>query len=175
MKKQMIAFIIGLTVLFGAVNFAVASPVVGGGGDDWVIPLDSPLPFPWQEIEGIWKVESAKFSSLFSFEVQYDCDQRKILTVIQLEPGTRRVLAKGIGYMSVTREVRAAMSTNDNHSYILNVGAYSDTTTFPPRTFIALRVTSFTDWTRMATFRIQRVESTAAKLFPPPAASSQCI
>lgn len=176
MKKQLIAFIAGLTVLFGAVGSSVAEAALTiGGGDDWVIPLDSALPFPWHSIEGIWKVENAKFSSLFSFEVQHDCDQRKILTVLQLEPITRRVISKGIGFMNEeTREVRAAMSMSGSGSFVLSVGAYNDSTTFPPRTFIALRVTSFTDWSRMATFKIYKIESTAAKLSPLASDVNEC-
>lgn len=172
MRKQIIAFIAGALVLFNAASLLAFE---GNGGDDWVIPLDSPLPFPWNSIEGIWKVDSPKFQALYSFEVQFDCDNRKILTVLQLDPTSREVVAKGIGYMNgSTREVRAAMSALSGGSYLLSVGAYNDKSTFPYRSFIALRVSSFTDWSRIATFRIYKVEPDAVQLGPPKPNKTVC-
>lgn len=122
-----------------------------------------------------WKVDNPKFSALFSFEVQYDCDYRKILTVLQLDPLNRAVVAKGIGYMNEeTREVRAAMSALSGGSYLLTVGAYNDKSTFPYKSFVALRISSFTDWSRIATFRIYKVESQAAQYGPPKPNKTVC-
>ncbi len=166
MKKQIIALIAGVVVLF---NAACLWGSEKRGGDDWVIPLDSPLPFPWNSIEGIWKVDSPKFQALFSFEVQYDCDNRQILTVLQLDPYSRFVVAKGIGYMNeATREVRAAMSDlSGGGSYLVSIGAYNDKSSFPYKSVIALRVASFTDWSRVATYRIYKVEPNALHFGPP--------
>ena len=145
MKAIFTALIIAaVAALAVTVSMSVTAPSAFAGGDDTIFPLDYPLPFPWNSIEGIWEVESTGFKAYYSFEVQHDCDSRLILKVVQIDPATRIVAADGIGYQnSDSKQIYAAMQMANGSSYVLNVGAYRDTHKFPHPFFGEL---SATEW-----------------------------
>ena len=171
MRRQFIAFAlsaIGVAFSFGLIAGEGRADIKVHGGDDWVIPLDFPLPFPWNSIEGTWEVNNSKFSALFSFEVQTDCNNRQLLKVLQLDTKTKRIVARGIGYTNESqKQVMAAMSpTVGNSSYMLTVGAFNDTSKFPHKQVVALKVSSFADWDRQAFFRISKMTSSVERDTP---------
>lgn len=76
-------------------------------------PLSALVPFPWGTIEGIWMMKLPDGTSLhFSFEVQSDCDGRKVVRVLGFEQKSLRVVAEGVGLgFANDMMVRAAMTS----------------------------------------------------------------
>jgi len=108
----------------------VPDQVWGGerpSGPEVPFPLSLQIPFPWGTIEGVWEAKSSGLNALFSFEVQNDCDNRKILKVFHLDPLSGMVLAEGMGIaIDDKRIVRAAMSSASLGSYMLFIRAFKD-------------------------------------------------
>lgn len=99
------------------------------GGPEVPFPLSITLPFPWGNIEGIWKVVSDDRETLFSFSIQTDRDGRQYLHVLQINASTGVVVAEGVG-VSVENDklVRAAMtSKTEKVNYMLFIGSYKNT------------------------------------------------
>ena len=76
-------------------------------------PLSALLPFPWASIDGIWTMKLPDGTSLyFSFEVQSDCNGRKILKVNTFDRTTYRLTGDGTGLaLANDTMVRAAITT----------------------------------------------------------------
>lgn len=92
-------------------------------------PMATILPFPWGNIEGIWRVEVQGAHLLFSFRVETDYQRKQYLRVIQIDHLTGQVLAEGVGIsIENDRLVRAAMNAKGNAagSYMLFVGSYKN-------------------------------------------------
>jgi hypothetical protein len=160
MNRIFSAFAIVLAMLF-AVGTATLGrlPAAHAGGSDVPFPLDYPLPFPWNTIEGVWEVESRDYQATFSFDVQNDCNGRQILKVLQIDGDSNDVMAAGMGYkIDRTEQVTAAMS-GQNGSYMLYVGAYEDTHVKPAKKAYVLRIVSFSGGQSELRFRIHKVTS----------------
>ncbi len=99
------------------------------GGPEVPFPLSITLPFPWDAIEGIWKVVTDDHETLFSFSVQTDRDGKQYLHVLQMNATTGVVVAEGVGVgVEKDKLVRAAMTSKTNKvNYMLFIGSYKNT------------------------------------------------
>ncbi len=80
------------------------------GGDAW--PWSIAKPFPWDNIQGYWKLGADNYSYL-SAKVLSTTNSRKILSLSVLDDGVcAKPYAKGTGYVDVTEKnvVRALVS-----------------------------------------------------------------
>lgn len=99
------------------------------GGPEVPFPMSITLPFPWGNIEGMWKVVTNDGTQiLFSFSVETDKDGKQYLRVLQIDANTQAVLAEGVGIaIENDKLVRAAMQSKVSHSsYMLFVGSYKN-------------------------------------------------
>lgn len=122
------ALVIAVICLFGhaLASMDVVEARARINGPEVPFPLSAALPFPWGTIEGVWEAKGPAMNALFSFEVQNDCDKRKVLRVLQLDPATREVMAEGTAIgVDQQRIVRAAMR-GYSESYMLFVGAFNN-------------------------------------------------
>lgn len=147
MQKMMALALLPLSFVLLSAGIAGASSGIIVGGSDVPFPLDYPLPFPWDTITGVWKVEGRNLNMYFSFEVKADCDKGQILKVLQVNPNSGEIVAEGIGTKHVdasdgSEEVRAAMSSQFG-AYMLHVGAYADTRELPYKHTNVLRIVPF--------------------------------
>ncbi|WP_413292274.1 hypothetical protein ACLSU7_12790 [Bdellovibrio sp. HCB185ZH] len=69
-------------------------------GDNRPVPWPWTLaqPFPWDDIQGLWKVEQDNYVSYFAFKVVKQASGGRQLLVRQIDGETRRVLAEGPGF-----------------------------------------------------------------------------
>jgi hypothetical protein len=158
LKTTLATLLMGLSLYSATL---IASPIAKAGGQDSPFPLDFPLPFPWSSIEGMWSIESGDQEALFSFEVQNDCQNHQILKILEMDPRSGAVVARGIGnYISSTKQVYAIMGPTSGSAdvYLLYVGLYKDTHVVPPRRVYGLRLTSFGDPNTYSDFRIHKVQ-----------------
>lgn len=104
-------------------------------GDRWVPwPWALALPFPWSDIQGLWKAEDGDFVSYFAFKVvcqNADCDcedPRSIcqLKVKQYDATTCKTLAMGVGIEN-THKVLAQMTSKSGLIYRVHLTAFSET------------------------------------------------
>lgn len=92
-------------------------------------PMNITLPFPWGNIEGLWKVAIDKVDVVFSFKLQTDHDGHEYLEVLQINSANGTILAEGVGIsIESDKLVRAAMkSIGTNSNYMLFIGSYKIT------------------------------------------------
>ena len=160
-----LALVLAVSTAFVTTSL-VSLPQARAGGSDVPFPLDYPLPFPWNTIEGTWAVESRAYQATFSFDVQNDCNGRQILKVSQIDPDSGDVMADGMGYkIDRTEQVTAAMS-GQSGSYMLYVGAYEDTHVSPAKKAYVLRIVSFAGGSSELRFRIHKMSSKVARRGP---------
>ena len=155
MKKFVILFALVLAALTAG-TFAHAGP------PDTPFPLDYPVKFPWNAIEGIWQVTNTNADYVFSFQVQSDCEGQQILKVYQLNPVTDEVVAEGIGYKNDDSfEVYAAMKGNNSDAYVLHIGAYKDTHSAVQKRIVILRMMPFSGEHPESDYRIVKQQGRA--------------
>lgn len=112
---------------------------------DVPFPLEAQLPFPWATIEGMWEANLNGVSALYSFQVQTDGDERKVLKVIQLDPATYAVIAEGTGISSTDDKKMTAAMKAQGGAYLLSIRAYKDTKAkIGPKVATVLTVRPFT-------------------------------
>lgn len=154
-ELKMIKFLSAFAI---AIAMFTAVPVVhAGGGSDVPFPLDYPLPFPWNTIEGVWVIESQEYTGMFAFQVLRSQNGRQILKVLQLDPDTEKVLSQGIGYQADKFEQVYAGMGGVNGSFMLYVGAYTDTTSIPHKKAYVLGISSFAGNEGQYRFKIRKV------------------
>lgn len=102
-------------------------------GDRWVPwPWALALPFPWTDIQGLWKAEDGEFVSYFAFKVvcgKADCNCEETmcqLKVKQYDATTCRTLASGVGIES-THKVLAQMTAKSGLIYRVDLTSFSET------------------------------------------------
>ena len=94
--------------------------------DRWVPwPFHLAQPFPWQSIQGVWKVESGDYVSYFAFKVV----NRKVANVRQLQVKqydgeTCRIIATGVG-LERNQKVFAQMTSKAGMTYRVQLTALS--------------------------------------------------
>ncbi len=100
------------------------------GGPEVPFPMSTTLPFPWGNIEGIWKVEIESASLLFSFKIENDMEKHQYLRVLQLDAANGGLmLAEGVGLrIEGDKLVRVAMMSkvDKSGSYMLFIGSYKN-------------------------------------------------
>jgi hypothetical protein len=102
------------------------------GGPEVPFPLNITLPFPWGNIEGMWKVVSDGLEILFSFSVQTDTNGHQYLRVLQIDSATGTLVAEGVGIgVENDKLVRAAMTAKATKAnYMLFIGSYKNTNSY---------------------------------------------
>ncbi len=55
------------------------------------------MPFPWENISGVWDINNPGLGSIYSFEVKTTVDGHKVLEVLQVAEKTGEVIAQGAG------------------------------------------------------------------------------
>lgn len=158
--------IASVLILF-ALTLGLVSQAFARGGSDVPFPLDYPLPFPWDSINGVWEVKSCTFKATFTFEVENDCDGRQILRVRQVEADTDQVIADGIGYKLDSGEQVIAAMSGKGTSYMLYVGAYEDTQVTPATKEYVLRVVSFDGQSQEDRYQIKKISDKVSNDPPP--------
>lgn len=127
MKK---IFLILIMVILQLSSVAQASPEMGmlcdariSGGDAW--PWSIAKPFPWDNIQGYWKLGDDNYSYL-SAKVLSTTNSRKILSLSVLDDGVcSKPYAKGTGYIDVTeKNVVRALVTDGIYKYQLKLGMF---------------------------------------------------
>ena len=101
LSKILIATLVTLSGLtFSATAFAKDEEHIMPASDDrWVPwPMHLAQPFPWQDIQGLWKAQQGDFTSYFALKVvrQKSTGVRQ-LQVKQFDGETCRVIATGVG------------------------------------------------------------------------------
>lgn len=124
------------------------------GGPEVPFPLATTLPFPWGNIEGIWKIVTNEGTQIsFSFTVQTDLDGHQYLSVAQIDTSTGQLVAEGVGISVETDKlVRAAMKAKNGAAYMLFIGSYKNTNQYvvggqASKSVTVLTVRPFTDLT----------------------------
>lgn len=102
---------------------------------DDVVVFDRPVPwpwgleqpFPWPDIQGIWKVVDADFTSYFALKVvRVKATGERQLIVRQIDADSCKVVATGVGY-DLQRVVRAQMtSVQSGVAYRIALRAFSE-------------------------------------------------
>lgn len=93
------------------------------GGDAW--PWSIAKPFPWDNIQGYWKLGDDNYSYL-SARVLSTTNSRKILSLSVLDDGVcAKPYAKGTGYVDVTeKNVVRALVTDGVYKYQMKLGMF---------------------------------------------------
>jgi hypothetical protein len=88
-------------------------------------PWGFEMPFPWSDVQGMWKVADADFNSYFVLKVVRSKDSgQRLLVVRQIDPDTCKITATGVGYESA-RVVRAQMTSDEGVTYRIAVRAFA--------------------------------------------------
>ena len=83
-------------------------------------PWAKPLPFPWESIEGTWSESNSHYT--FSFEVVENSWGSRHIKIKQVDPGSGRVIAHGVGYENYEGIVIAGMTGGQQQKqYLLTV------------------------------------------------------
>jgi hypothetical protein len=95
--------------------------------DRWVPwPWSSRQPFPWADIQGLWKVEQDDFVSYFSFKIvsQKNTGIRQ-LQVKQFDGDSCKVLATGVG-IETDKKILAQMTSKGGIIYRVELTAFKE-------------------------------------------------
>ncbi|XGC80701.1 hypothetical protein ACES2L_15360 [Bdellovibrio bacteriovorus] len=101
--------------------------VMPASDDRWVPwPWSLAQPFPWQDIQGLWKVEQDEFVSYFALKVvrQKSTGLRQ-LQVKQYDGETCRLLATGVGIEN-KQKVLAQMTSKAGTTYRVQLTAFKE-------------------------------------------------
>lgn len=100
--------------------------IMPASDDRWVPwPFHLAQPFPWQDIQGLWKVEQGDYISYFALKVvrQKSTGIRQ-LQVKQFDGETCRVLANGVG-IERNQKVLAQMTSRGGITYRVQLTAFN--------------------------------------------------
>lgn len=124
-------------------------------------PMGSELPFPWDEIQGIWSGTIDGQNIIFSFQVIQNVatDERQI-KVRQLSPNTMAVISTGIG-TEKNRVVTAGMTGGRDTRYMLTVRLIQDEYCWEnkSRTVVTIQHMKFNDFVYL--FAIEKISNTS--------------
>lgn len=152
-------------------------------GDRWVPwPWALALPFPWSDIQGVWKAQDGDFVSYFSFKVVcrnsecncYNSGSICQLQVRQYDATNCRILAKGVGVES-THKVLAQMTSKTGLIYRVDLTAFSEKDSplpplksevpIPGVMVLSMGALNVTDPDDMVNMQIMKVSSNQAERF----------
>lgn len=127
-----IALIVGA---LSAISSAQAEIYARGDYDEHVMPTDdrwtpwpwsNRQPFPWSDIQGMWKVEREDFTSYFAFKVvTHKATGIRQLHVKQFDGDSCRVLANGVGVEN-DKKILAQMTSKGGTIYRVELTAFSE-------------------------------------------------
>ncbi|KYG68799.1 hypothetical protein AZI87_06105 [Bdellovibrio bacteriovorus] len=132
LRSLLLATMIGLMgFTASAANYSETTTeeehIMPAGDDRWVPwPWAMVQPFPWSDIQGLWKVEQGDFTSYFALKVvrQKSTGIRQ-LQVKQFDGDTCRVLATGVG-IERSNKVLAQMTSKLGATYRVQLSAFSE-------------------------------------------------
>lgn len=137
---KMISLILTTLLLSFSFSAAHASPAAssqfcsdfmsnGGGVDGW--PWSVARPFPWDNIEGYWKL-SGDGTSYIKAHVLSSSSTRKILSLIAYGDGLcSKPYARGTGYVDVSeKNVVRALVSDGSYKYQLKLGLFNSMDVF---------------------------------------------
>ncbi|WP_413576237.1 hypothetical protein ACLVWU_17795 [Bdellovibrio sp. HCB290] len=116
-------------LIFSSVGYAHTSDDEGGimpSGDNRPIPWpwSAAQPFPWDDIQGLWRVEQDDYVSYFAFKVVKEkTGGGRQLFVRQIDGETRRVLAEGVGF-ETGKVILAQMTSCGGTTYRLTLTSF---------------------------------------------------
>lgn len=108
--------------------FAVIEENVMPASDDrWVPwPFHLAQPFPWQAIQGLWKVEQGDFTSYFALKVVREkATGLRQLQVKQYDGDSCRIIATGVG-LERNQRVLAQMTVRGGDTYRFQLTAFNE-------------------------------------------------
>ncbi|WP_413582899.1 hypothetical protein [Bdellovibrio sp. HCB288] len=117
-------------LIFSSVGHAYPSNDEGTimpSGDNRPIPWpwSSAQPFPWDDIQGLWRIEQDDYVSYFAFKVVKEkTSGGRQLLVRQIDGETRRVLAEGVGF-ETGKNILAQMTSCGGTVYRLRLTSFS--------------------------------------------------
>ncbi|WP_413585676.1 hypothetical protein [Bdellovibrio sp. HCB274] len=117
-------------LIFSSVGHANPSQEEGGiipTGDNRPIPWpwSAAQPFPWDDIQGLWRVEQDDYVSYFAFKVVKEkTSGGRQLMVRQIDGETRRVLAEGVGFER-EKIILAQMTSCGGSTYRLKLTSFN--------------------------------------------------
>ena len=81
------------------------------------------MPFPWENISGVWDINDPGLGLIYSFEVKTTADGNKVLEVLQVKEKTGEVIAQGAGVAvpGDKNTVSVMMAGEDADPYMLYV------------------------------------------------------
>ncbi|MBO9666769.1 MAG: hypothetical protein J7501_08125 [Bdellovibrio sp.] len=93
--------------------------------DRWTTwPWSLAQPFPWEDIQGLWKVETGDYVSYFAFKVvKQKTSGGRQLEVKQIDGTTRKVLATGPGF-ETGQMVLAQMTSCGGSTYRVRLTSF---------------------------------------------------
>lgn len=116
----------GLTLSAGA--YAADDEHIIPVNDNRPVPWPWTLaqPFPWTDIQGLWKVEQGDFTSYFSLKVvRQKLTGIRQLQVKQFDGDTCKMLATGVG-LERNQKVLAQMTSRAGTTYRVQLTAFSE-------------------------------------------------
>lgn len=131
MKKVILLVVLALSTLLTSQSFAsfagACTPYSGtviqrDPGD--AFPWGNELPFPWRGIQGTWQTSIDGCAAYFSFKPVKTTSGVNQLQVIQYNPNTCAVVARGVGFEG-TRVVSAVLTDNRRHDFNVTVHVFN--------------------------------------------------
>lgn len=123
------AILINLSLLFfvSLANAQAANckiSIQGGGVDTW--PWMVAQPFPWNNIQGIWKLSTDNSTTYFKMRVISSNSKRKVLNISKIEGGNcGSPIATGVGFVTTDeRNVVRAIMTDKRLRYQLKLAMF---------------------------------------------------
>lgn len=88
-------------------------------------PWSLAAPFPWRDIQGMWKVEQDGFVSYFALKVvNVKPSGDRQLVVRQIDGYSCKVIATGVGF-ETKQSVKAQMTDDEGHTYRVSLTAFN--------------------------------------------------
>lgn len=129
-RKFLLATLMAVSAL--SVTAHAAAPgieehVMPASDDRWVPwPFHLAQPFPWQDIQGMWKVEQGDFTSYFSLKVVREKSTGvRQLQVKQYDGDNCRIIATGVA-LERNQKVLAQMTVKGGDTYRFQLTAFSE-------------------------------------------------
>lgn len=113
--RKLLAFTFLFNLMLSIVP--LASSVSHAQVNPW--PWAKPLPFPWDNIQGIWTEKTSLYT--FSFQVIENSWGDKHIKIRQVDTSTGRIIAQGVGYENADGVVVAGMTGGQQSQFLLTV------------------------------------------------------
>lgn len=96
-----------------------------GPGDFVPWPLNLQIPFPWSDVQGIWRAEDVNGVSFYNITKNKDLKTGvQVLSIKQFEAGSCKIIAEGKGIERQKLVTAQMYDFNLKYSYKLTLGAF---------------------------------------------------